>query len=91
MKKEEHSLLFFHLKQGDLAGLRHTGEGTQGLELLDMGLGELVAAHGELLDGDEGFALALFHRVQRRRLAHAAVKGGRRPFFVTLNLVASES
>ena len=28
-----------------------------------MGLGQLAAAHGKLLHGDEGLALALFHRV----------------------------
>ena len=36
-----------------------------------MGLGELVAAGGELLHRDEALSLALFHGVQRRRLAQS--------------------
>ena len=36
-----------------------------------MRLGELIAAHGELLDRDELLAPALFHRVQRRGLAES--------------------
>ena len=60
---------FFSLKQTHLTGLRHAGEGAQRLQLLDVGLTELVAGHGELLDGDELLALALLHGGQRRRLA----------------------
>ena len=51
------------VKQIHLAGVRHPRKGPQGLQLLDMGLGQLAAAHGKLLHGDEGLALALFHRV----------------------------
>ena len=36
-------VLFRHQNKGQLTALRHTGEGTQSLELLNMGLGELVA------------------------------------------------
>ena len=57
------------LKQGNLAGVRHARESAQRLQLLDMGLGQLIAAHGKLLNGDELLPLSLFHRVQSRRLA----------------------
>ena len=59
------------LEKGDLAGLRHAGKGPQRLELLDMGLGELVAAGGELLNGNEGLALALLHRSLSRRFTQS--------------------
>lgn len=51
------------VKQIHLAGVRHTRKGPQSLQLLDMGLGQLAAAHGKLFHGDEGLALALFYRV----------------------------
>ena len=51
------------VKQIHLAGVRHPRKGPQSLQLLDMGLGQLAAAHGKLLHGDEGLARALFHRI----------------------------
>lgn len=71
----------------------HPGEGSQRLQLLNMGLGQLVAAHGELLNGDELFPF----RFSTVSMAAASprpwtvVNGGSRPFSVTLNLVASDS
>ncbi|CAN3970939.1 DUF1836 domain-containing protein, partial [Dysosmobacter welbionis] len=58
-------------KQRQLAGLRHPGEGSQRLQLLNMGLGQLVAAHGELLNGDELLPIPLLHCVDGRRLSQA--------------------
>ena len=60
--------MYAALKQCNLAGIRHAREGPQGLELVDMGFGELITAHGELLHGDELLVPALLHGVQRRRL-----------------------
>ena len=71
-------LLFFLSEQCDLAGIRHTGECTQFLQSFDMGLGQFVAAQGELLHGDEVLALSLFHSVQRRRLAQTVYRSERR-------------
>ena len=51
-------------EEAHLAGLRHITEGTQGLQLLDLRLGDLAAAGGELLNGYKLLASALFHRVQ---------------------------
>ena len=50
-------------EQGDLAGVRHTGEGAQSFQLLDVGFGQLAAAGGKFFHGNEGLALPLFHGV----------------------------
>ena len=65
----------------------------QGLQLLDVGFGQLAAAGGELLHGDEGLSLPLFHGVQGGGLAQApdGDEGGSRPFSVILKAVAWES
>lgn len=65
-------------EQTDLTGLRHAGKGPQRLELLDMGLTELVAGGGEFLNGDELLSLALLHGGQRRRFAQPVYRYERR-------------
>ena len=73
-------------EERDLARLRHAGKGAQRLELLDMGLGEFVAAGGKFLHGNKCFSLALLHSGQRRRLTQAMMtftsSGGRFQFSV---------
>ena len=74
------------LKQRDLAGVCHAREGPQSLELVNVGLGELVAAQGELLYGDELLPLPLLNRVRRRRLPQAPHGGeGRNESVVPLH------
>ena len=65
-------------EQTDLTGLRHAGKGPQRLELLNMGLAELVAGGGEFLNGDELLSLALLHGGQRRRFAQTVYRYERR-------------
>ena len=79
-------------EQSDLAGVCHAGEGPQLFQLFDVGLGQLVAAHGELLNGDKGLPFPLLHRVDGRRLAQpwTVTKGGSSPLSVTRNFVASD-
>ena len=69
---------FLSLEQTYLTGLRHAGKGAQRLELLDVGLTELVAGGGEFLNGDEFLALALLHGGLCRRLAQTVYRYERR-------------
>ena len=53
----------FNLEQADLAGIRQRSKGTGIFEHLDMGLGNLGAGGGDLLDGQKGLPFPTPHQI----------------------------